>query len=128
MASTSTSTTAPSTATSSGCARSSRRSTVNSRRSKRFTGWAIATATGDRAESAAGSGGAERAGRVAGSISARHRLSPLTRRILAVNVLALALLGLGFLYLGEYRNSLIETELDALKTQGEISAAALSEG
>ncbi|HUN47391.1 MAG TPA: stimulus-sensing domain-containing protein [Stellaceae bacterium] len=58
----------------------------------------------------------------------RRRLSPLTRRILAVNVLALGLLGLGLLYLGEYRNSLIDTELEALKTQGEISAAALSEG
>ncbi|HTZ80737.1 MAG TPA: stimulus-sensing domain-containing protein [Stellaceae bacterium] len=58
----------------------------------------------------------------------RRRLSPLTRRILAVNVLALGLLGLALLYLGEYRNSLIATELEALKTQGEISAAALSEG
>ena len=58
----------------------------------------------------------------------RRRISPLTLRILAVNVLALAMLGIGLLYLGEYESSLIETELQALKTQGEIFAAALGEG
>jgi two-component system, OmpR family, sensor histidine kinase ChvG len=57
-----------------------------------------------------------------------RRVSPLTLRILAVNILALALLGLGLLYLGKYEASLIETELEALKTQGEIFAAALGEG
>src|SRR5216684_2140460 len=57
----------------------------------------------------------------------RRRISPLTLRILAVNVLALAMLGIGLLYLGEYESSLIETELQALKTQGEIFAAALGE-
>jgi two-component system sensor histidine kinase ChvG len=58
----------------------------------------------------------------------RRRFSPLTARILAVNILALALLGLGLLYLGKYEASLIETELQALKTQGAIFAAALGEG
>lgn len=58
----------------------------------------------------------------------RGRLSPLTRRILAVNVLALGLLGLGMLYLGEYKESLVETQLEALKTQGQIFAAALGDG
>ncbi len=58
----------------------------------------------------------------------RRRFSPLTLRILAVNVLALALLGIGLLYLGKYEASLIDTELQALKTQGEIFAAALGEG
>jgi two-component system, OmpR family, sensor histidine kinase ChvG len=43
-------------------------------------------------------------------------------------VLALALLGLGLLYLGGYRTTLINAELDALRTQGEIAAAALAEG
>jgi two-component system sensor histidine kinase ChvG len=55
-------------------------------------------------------------------------LSPLTFRILAVNVLALALLGVGLLYVGKYEASLIDTELLALQTQGEIFAAALGEG
>ena len=60
---------------------------------------------------------------------ARHRLvSPLTWRILAVNVLALALLGGGFLYLGKYETSLIDQQIESLKTQGEVFAAALGEG
>jgi hypothetical protein len=58
----------------------------------------------------------------------RPRISPITRRILAVNVLALGLLGLGLLYLGEYQLSLIAAQLDALRTQGQIFAAALGEG
>ncbi|HUK58381.1 MAG TPA: stimulus-sensing domain-containing protein [Stellaceae bacterium] len=58
----------------------------------------------------------------------RRRLSPLTRRILAVNVLAIALLGLGLLYLGEYQQSLVAAELDSLRTEGQIFAAALGEG
>lgn len=65
---------------------------------------------------------------IAGPGYRRSRLSPLTLRILAVNVLALGLLGLGLLYLGEYEQSLIGAELAALKTQGEIFAAALGEG
>ena len=59
----------------------------------------------------------------------RHWLfSPLTWRILAVNVLALALLGGGFLYLGKYEASLIGQQIESLKTQGEVFAAALGEG
>ncbi|HEY1261343.1 MAG TPA: stimulus-sensing domain-containing protein [Stellaceae bacterium] len=58
----------------------------------------------------------------------RWPLSPLTWRILAVNVLALALLGGGFLYLGKYQASLIDQKIESLKTQGEIFAAALGEG
>ena len=54
--------------------------------------------------------------------------SPLTRRILAVNVLALAILVAGILYLGEYRRSLIETKLDSLRIQAELFAAAIGEG
>lgn len=60
--------------------------------------------------------------------SRRWPLSPLTRRILAVNILALALLGGGFLYLGKYQASLIDQKIESLKTQGEIFAAALGEG
>ena len=56
------------------------------------------------------------------------RLSPLTRRIIAVNVLPLALLAIGFLYLGKFESSLIGQQIEALRTQGEIFAAALSEG
>jgi two-component system, OmpR family, sensor histidine kinase ChvG len=56
------------------------------------------------------------------------RLSPLTRRIIAVNVLPLAFLALGFLYLGKFEASLVDQQVEALRTQGEIFAAALGEG
>ena len=54
--------------------------------------------------------------------------SPITRRILAINVLALAILVAGLLYLGGYREQLIDTELENLRTQAEMFAAALGEG
>ena len=55
-------------------------------------------------------------------------LSPLTRRIVAVNVLPLLLLAVGFLYLGKFEASLIGQQIESLRTQGEIFAAALGEG
>jgi two-component system sensor histidine kinase ChvG len=58
----------------------------------------------------------------------RRRLSPITRRILAVNVLALAFLVGGLLYLGEYRRTLVESELAGLDTQAHVFAAAIGEG
>jgi two-component system, OmpR family, sensor histidine kinase ChvG len=67
------------------------------------------------------------AGRSRGS-GRRWPISPLTRRILAVNVLALGLLAGGFLYLGKYQTSLMGQQLESLKMQGEIFAAALGEG
>ena len=54
-------------------------------------------------------------------------LSPLTRRVLAVNVIALVIPIVGLLYLGPYRESLIEAELEALRRQGEIFSGALGE-
>lgn len=58
----------------------------------------------------------------------RQRLSPLTRKILAVNLLALLIPVVGMLYLGPYRESLIAQEIDALREQGEIFSGALGEG
>ncbi len=58
----------------------------------------------------------------------RGAFSPLTRRILYVNALALCILAAGLLYLDEYRDSLISAETDALRVQGELFAAALGEG
>ncbi|MDP6120518.1 MAG: stimulus-sensing domain-containing protein [Rhodospirillales bacterium] len=57
----------------------------------------------------------------------RRAVSPITRRILAVNVLALAILVVGLLYPGEYRRNLIAAELTALTTRAEVFAAALGE-
>ncbi len=58
----------------------------------------------------------------------RGAVSPLTRRIFMVNSLALGILLGGLLYLGQYEDSLVEAELDALTTQGEIFAGALGQG
>ena len=57
----------------------------------------------------------------------RRRFSPLTRRILAVNVLALAIVVGGLLYVDTYRKGLIGARRDALFTQAELIAVALSE-
>ena len=53
--------------------------------------------------------------------------SPLTRRILAVNILALAIPVVGLLYLDNYRQSLIQSELELLKTEAKLISAALAE-
>src|SRR5215469_13053548 len=58
----------------------------------------------------------------------RRPWSPLTGRILAVNVLALAILAGGFLYLGKYQASLVDQQIESLKTEARIFAAALGEG
>jgi two-component system sensor histidine kinase ChvG len=64
----------------------------------------------------------------AGTPHSERLISPLTRRILAVNMFALIIPVVGLLYLGAYRDSLIEAELEALKTQGEVFAGAIGEG
>src|SRR5437762_4792595 len=153
-ASTSTSMTARSTATSNACARSSRRSTTNSLKSKPFMASAIDTATADPEPSERAPAQGPRAARPAEpaprgqpqtSLPSPSRaeprawlsrlrrfrwrkVSPLTRRIIAVNVLPLLLLAVGFLYLGKFEASLIGQQIESLRTQGEIFAAALGEG
>src|SRR5712671_1871783 len=145
MASTSMSMTERSTATSSGCARSSKTSIRISRKSKHSMASGIDTATVEPAAAPASpSAVAEHAfaprspARAAPSPGPsadlrprngrRWTVSPLTRRILAVNVLALALLAGGFLYLGKYQASLVDQQIEALKMQGEVFAAGLGEG
>lgn len=61
-------------------------------------------------------------------IKRKPLVSPLTRRILTVNLIALGTLVAGLLYLGEYRRSLIKNELASLQVQAEMFAAALGEG
>lgn len=58
----------------------------------------------------------------------RRMFSPLTLRILAVNLTAPVLLVLGLLFLDQYEDTLIASELDALRTQGELIAASIGEG
>lgn len=57
----------------------------------------------------------------------RGRFSPLTRRILAINLLALAIPVAGLLYLDQYRETLIEAELQSLETQADMFAGAIAE-
>jgi len=52
--------------------------------------------------------------------------SPLTRRILAVNMLALAIPVVGLLYLDSYRSSLIQSELDLLQTEAKLFSGAVA--
>lgn len=54
-------------------------------------------------------------------------VSPLTLRILGVNVIALAILGGGILYLAQFETNLIDQRLDTLKVEAEIIAGALGE-
>ncbi|MDE1148948.1 MAG: stimulus-sensing domain-containing protein [Azospirillaceae bacterium] len=55
-------------------------------------------------------------------------ISPLTRHILTVNLLALALLLSGLLYLERYQDWLVQRQLDILTTEARIFAGALGEG
>ncbi len=55
-------------------------------------------------------------------------VSPLTKRILGVNVIALVVLGVALFQLGGYQRSLVDTELAALKTRAQLFAAAIGEG
>ena len=56
----------------------------------------------------------------------RTRGLSLTVRILAVNVIALALLAGGFFYLDSYRNQLLEERFKLARAEAEIAAAALA--
>ncbi len=59
--------------------------------------------------------------------SGRH-LSPLMLRILAVNVMALAILVGSLLYLGRYQDRIVAGELEALLLQARITGSAVAEG
>nr|WP_221237144.1 stimulus-sensing domain-containing protein [Roseospira goensis] len=54
--------------------------------------------------------------------------SRLTRRILAVNLLAPILLVVGMFYLDNYRETLTEARLQALRIEADLIAAAVAEG
>ena len=56
------------------------------------------------------------------------QMSGLTLRILAVNIIAIMILGLGILYLGQYTDSLIEGELAGLRSEAQLFSGAISEG
>jgi two-component system, OmpR family, sensor histidine kinase ChvG len=87
----------------------------------------IATATDNTAEQ----NFAETADEAIGTRELPRRptgVSPLTKRILGVNVIALVVLGVALFQLGGYQKSLVDTELAALKTRAQLFAAAIGEG
>ncbi|MBI3197089.1 MAG: stimulus-sensing domain-containing protein [Rhodospirillales bacterium] len=59
--------------------------------------------------------------------SSARRYSPLTRRILLLNIVPVALLTLGAVYLSDYEDELIDAELASLLVQGEMVAAGIGE-
>ena len=63
--------------------------------------------------------------RLSRSLSSRFS-SSLTRRIVVLNLGGLVALLIGFLYLNQFRESLIDARVQSLQTQGEIIAAAVS--
>src|SRR5476651_2286877 len=139
----STSTTARSTATSSACAASSARSTANSSRSKRSMASDTDTATPEprgsltttlkrllprfRRRVSRAVARAESPSLLRRRRSQSRRYSPLTRRILLLNIVPVALLALGAVYLSDYEDELIDTELASLLVQGEMVAAGIGE-
>ena len=56
-----------------------------------------------------------------------RRHSPLTRRILLLNIVPVALLALGAVYLSDYEDELIDAELASLLVQGEMVSAGIGE-
>lgn len=62
-----------------------------------------------------------------GVTAVRRLVSPLLRRILLVNALPLVLLVAALLYLDQYQNGLLESEVGALREQAKIYAGALGE-
>src|SRR5215470_5880524 len=140
----STSTTARSTATSSGCAASSARSIRSSSRSKRFMASDTDTATPERRPHRSFAATLKRliptfrrrvraVARIETPSMLRRRraqsrrYSPLTRRILLLNIVPVVLLALGAVYLSDYEDELIDAELASLLVQGEMVAAGIGE-
>lgn len=56
-----------------------------------------------------------------------RRITGLTIRIIAVNVVALIILLVGIVYVGQYQNSLVEARLQTFQTELELISSALSE-
>lgn len=70
----------------------------------------------------------ERWRRFARSLLRRRPSTSLTRRILAINLLVLAVPVGSFFFLDQYQESLIQSEIEAMRIQGEVFAAAVGSG
>lgn len=56
-----------------------------------------------------------------------RKISPLTFRILAVNLIALGFLAVGILYIDQYQETMVQSRIDALIKDAEVMAGALGE-
>ncbi len=65
--------------------------------------------------------------RIAEGLKRSAPFSSLQRRIIFFNLIGLALLVVGVMYLNQFRSGLIEMRVDALRTQGEIIAITIAE-
>ncbi|MBL4612559.1 MAG: sensor N-terminal transmembrane domain-containing protein, partial [Emcibacter sp.] len=57
----------------------------------------------------------------------KRRVSPLTFRILAVNLIALGFLAGSILYIDQYQEAMIQSRIEALIKDAEVMAGALGE-
>ncbi|MEX2297208.1 MAG: sensor histidine kinase [Dongiaceae bacterium] len=80
----------------------------------------------DAADTASVFDKARRRGGTARASYRRRRFSPLTLRILTLNVLAIAIPVAGLLYLDEYRDDLIRSRLASLRTEAELISGAIA--
>src|ERR671912_505110 len=64
--------------------------------------------------------------RQVGRVLAQRASSSLTRRIVVLNLAGLVALLVGFLYLNQFREGLIEARVQSLLIQGEIIAGAIA--
>jgi two-component system, OmpR family, sensor histidine kinase ChvG len=60
-------------------------------------------------------------------LAGRRWLSPLTARILLINLMAPLMLAGGLVYLDQYRSALVDARIEAMFIQGELIAGALGE-
>lgn len=58
----------------------------------------------------------------------KRKISPLTLKILGVNVFAVFILAFGVIYSAQYEDELITSELSSLQKEAKLIAAAISEG
>ncbi|RWR31939.1 HAMP domain-containing protein [Sinirhodobacter populi] len=120
------STTGPSTATSSACARRCAQSIRISSRSKRSTGSAIATMRPDPARGTLngipGTTWLRRLTNRGWRPSIRLGHSPLTRKIIAFNLTAILLMVVGVLSLNPFRNSMVVQQQNALMREADLLA------
>lgn len=56
-----------------------------------------------------------------------RRITGLTLRIIAVNAIALVILLVGILYLGQYQNNLIEAKLETFRVETQLLSSAISQ-